>query len=39
MTNEKDLPQDEPLEVVAATGPVEAQMIEEMLTVGCRKSR
>ena len=32
MTNEKDLPEDEPLQVVAATGPAEAQMIEEVLT-------
>jgi hypothetical protein len=31
MTNEKDLPEDEPLEVVAVSGPAEAQMIEEML--------
>ena len=31
MTNEKDLPDEEPLEIVAATGPAEAQMIEEML--------
>lgn len=31
MTNEKDLPVDEPLKMVAATGPAEAQMIEEML--------
>lgn len=31
MTNEKDLPDDEPLEIVAVAGPAEAQMIEEML--------
>lgn len=31
MTNEKDLHQDEPLEMVAVAGPAEAQMIEEML--------
>ncbi|HEY2379547.1 MAG TPA: DUF2007 domain-containing protein [Terriglobia bacterium] len=31
MTNEKDLPGDEPLEMVAVAGPSEAQMIEEML--------
>ena len=31
MTNERDLAQDEPLEVVATSGPAEAQMIEEML--------
>jgi hypothetical protein len=31
MTNEKDLQTDEPLEVVAVSGPAEAQMIEEML--------
>jgi hypothetical protein len=31
MTNEKDLPEDEPLEIVAISGPAEAQMIEEML--------
>ena len=31
MTNEKDLPENEPLEVVAVAGPVEAQMIEEIL--------
>jgi hypothetical protein len=31
MTNEKDLPADEPLEMVAVAGPAEAQMIEEML--------
>ena len=31
MTNEKDLQADEPLEVVAVSGPAEAQMIEEML--------
>ena len=31
MTNEKDLPEDEPLKMVAATGPAEAQMIEEIL--------
>ena len=31
MTNEKDLSNDEPLEMVAVAGPAEAQMIEEML--------
>jgi len=31
MTNEKDLPDNEPLEMVAVAGPAEAQMIEEML--------
>src|SRR5262245_61989206 len=31
MTNEKDLPNDEPLDVVAVSGPAEEQMIEEML--------
>ena len=31
MTNEKDVRTDEPLEVVAVSGPAEAQMIEEML--------
>src|SRR5215471_17798170 len=31
MTNEKDFLNDEPLKIVAATGPAEAQMIEEML--------
>lgn len=31
MTNEKDLPEDEPLEIVAVSGPAEAQMIEEVL--------
>jgi len=31
MTNEKDLPDDEPLEIIAVAGPAEAQMIEEML--------
>jgi putative signal transducing protein len=31
MTNEKDLPEQEPLEVVAVAGPAEAQMIEELL--------
>jgi len=31
MTNERDLPDDEPLDVVALSGPAEAQMIEEML--------
>ena len=31
MTNEKDLPDNEPLKMVAATGPAEAQMIEEIL--------
>src|SRR4051812_13891073 len=31
MTNERDLPNQEPLEVVAVAGPAEAQMIEEIL--------
>jgi hypothetical protein len=31
MTNEKDLPENEPLKMVAVSGPAEAQMIEEML--------
>ena len=31
MTNAKDLPNDEPLEMVAVAGPAEAQMIEELL--------
>jgi hypothetical protein len=31
MTNEKDLRNDEPLDMVAVAGPAEAQMIEEML--------
>src|SRR5215471_4221509 len=31
MTNEKDLPEHEPLEMVAVAGPAEAQMIEEIL--------
>src|SRR5436190_18947063 len=31
MTNEQDLPNEEPLEMVAVAGPAEAQMIEEML--------
>src|ERR1043165_8473679 len=31
MTNERDLPDDEPLDMVAVAGPSEAQMIEEML--------
>src|SRR2546425_11637061 len=31
MTNEKDLLDDEPLKMVAISGPAEAQMIEEML--------
>ena len=31
MTNEKELSNQEPLEVVAVAGPAEAQMIEEML--------
>lgn len=31
MTNEKDLPENEPLKRVAVAGPAEAQMIEEML--------
>jgi hypothetical protein len=31
MTNETDLPYDEPLKMVAVAGPAEAQMIEEIL--------
>ena len=31
MTNEKDLPENDPLEIVAIAGPAEAQMIGEML--------
>lgn len=31
MTNEKDLQNNEPLEIVAVAGPAEAQMIEELL--------
>ena len=31
MTDEQDLPNDEPLEMVAVSGPAEAQMIEEIL--------
>ena len=31
MTNEKDLLDDEPLKMVAVSGPAEAHMIEEML--------
>jgi hypothetical protein len=31
MTNEQDLPDDQPLELVAVAGPTEAQMIEELL--------
>jgi hypothetical protein len=31
MANEKDFPDDEPLKLVAVSGPAEAQMIEEML--------
>jgi len=31
MTDEQDLQNDEPLEMVAVAGPTEAQMIEEML--------
>ena len=31
MKNEKDLSNDEPLEIVAVSGPAEAQMIEEVL--------
>jgi hypothetical protein len=32
MTTHKELPDDGPLEVVAVSGPADAQMIEEMLT-------
>jgi len=38
MTNEKDLPENEPLEMIAVSGPAEAQMIAEMLEnngIGC----
>src|SRR5207244_5082008 len=31
MTNEKDLPADQPLKMIAVSGPAEAQMIEEVL--------
>lgn len=31
MTDEKDLSNDEPLEMIAVAGPTEAQMIEEIL--------
>lgn len=31
MTNEQDLPNEEPLELVKVCGPTEAQMVEEML--------
>ena len=31
MTNEKDLPENEPLKMIAVSGPAEAQMIEEVL--------
>jgi len=31
MTREQDLPNDEPLKMVAVAGPAEAQMIEEIL--------
>ena len=31
MTNERDIRDDEPLEMVAVAGPAEAQMIEEIL--------
>jgi len=31
MTNEKDLPDDQPLKMIAVSGPAEAQMIEEVL--------
>jgi hypothetical protein len=31
MTREQDLPNDEPLAMVAVAGPAEAQMIEELL--------
>ena len=31
MTNEKDLRDDEPLELIAVAGPAEAQMMEEIL--------
>jgi hypothetical protein len=31
MTNENDLPDQEPLKMVAVSGPAEAQMIEEVL--------
>jgi hypothetical protein len=38
MTNEKDLPNEEPMDMVAVAGPAEAQMIEEVLKnngIGC----
>ena len=31
MTNQRDLDNEEPLEIVAVAGPAEAQMIEELL--------
>src|SRR5438876_12408625 len=31
MTNEKDLPDDQPLKMIAVSGPAEAQVIEEVL--------
>jgi putative signal transducing protein len=31
MTNQQDLPTNEPLDIVAVSGPAEAQMIEELL--------
>src|SRR5215467_6640435 len=31
MTNEEDLPDNEPLEMITTAGPAEAQMIEEIL--------
>src|SRR5437764_11547464 len=31
MRNEKHLPEEEPLKMIAVSGPAEAQMIEEML--------
>jgi hypothetical protein len=31
VTDEKDLPNDEPLEMIAVAGPAEAQMMEEIL--------
>ena len=31
MTEEREVPNDQPLEMVAVAGPAEAQMIEEML--------
>jgi len=39
MRNEKHLPEDEPLKMIAVSGPAEAQMIEEMLATCGRIGR